>query len=348
MSFKTIEWTDTGVVMIDQRKLPTVEEYPVFKTYQEVADAIRIMVVRGAPAIGVAAAMGVALGIRDSKANNVAELREDFKRITETLAGTRPTAVNLFWAIERMKRCFGEIATDGADPSKIADRLIQEALAIQNEDIESNKRMGRFGQELLPDSGTILTHCNAGALATAGYGTALGVIRAAVENGKNLRVLADETRPFLQGARLTAWELWKDEIDVRVISDNMAGSFMRQGLVDAVIVGADRIAANGDVANKIGTYTVAVLAKQHEIPFYVAAPFSTLDLNIPDGSHIPIEQRDPMEVTHIGGVRMVPEGVSVFNPAFDVTPHQLVTAIITDRGVAHPPYTESLAKLKGF
>jgi methylthioribose-1-phosphate isomerase len=346
MSFKTIEWTDEGVRMIDQRKLPTIEEYPTFKNYEEVADAIRVMVVRGAPAIGVAAAMGVALGVRDSSARNIPELREHFKRITDTLASTRPTAVNLFWAIERMKRVFREVATDSADKSAVAARLIREALAIQEEDIESNRRMGRFGQELLPNSGTILTHCNAGALATAGYGTALGVIRAAVENGKRLRVLADETRPFLQGARLTAWELWKDDIDVRVISDNMAGSLMRQGLVDAVIVGADRIAANGDVANKIGTYSVAVLAKQHEIPFYVAAPFSTLDLSISDGSHIPIEQRDPTEVTHMGGVRIVPDGVSVFNPAFDVTPNEFVTAIITDRGVAQPPYVESLARLK--
>jgi methylthioribose-1-phosphate isomerase len=343
---KTIEWTDEGVRMIDQRKLPTVEEYPVFKTYEEVADAIRMMVVRGAPAIGVAAAMGVALGVRDSKANNIAALRENFNQITDALASTRPTAVNLFWAIDRMKRLFREIATDGADRRTIAEKLIKEALAIQAEDIESNRRMGNFGQELLPSSGTVLTHCNAGALATAGYGTALGVIRSAVEHGKRLRVLADETRPFLQGARLTAWELWKDDIDVRVISDNMAGSFMRQGLIDAVIVGADRIAANGDVANKIGTYTVAVLAREHEIPFYVAAPFSTLDLKIPDGSHIPIEQRDPTEVTHIGGIRIVPDGVSVFNPAFDVTPHQFITAIITDRGVAKPPYTESLATLK--
>ena len=338
MSFKTIEWTDQGVRMIDQRKLPTVEEYPLFKTYQEVAEAIKSMVVRGAPAIGVAAAMGIALGVRDST--------DDFKQITDTLASTRPTAVNLFWAIERMKRVFKEAAANGADKRSIAERLIQEAIAIQAEDIENNKRMGRYGQELLPNSGTILTHCNAGALATAGYGTALGVIRAAVEHGKRLRVLADETRPFLQGARLTAWELWKDDIDVRVISDNMAGSFMRQGLIDAVIVGADRIAANGDVANKIGTYPVAVLARQHEIPFYVAAPFSTLDLKIPDGSHIPIEQRDPTEVTHIGGVRVVPDGVSVFNPAFDVTPHEFVTAIITDLGVAKPPYSQSLARLK--
>jgi methylthioribose-1-phosphate isomerase len=346
MAFKTIEWTDKGVRMIDQRKLPGVEEYPVFETYQEVAEAIRVMVIRGAPAIGVAAAMGVALGIRDSKAKSIADLREDFKQITETLASTRPTAVNLFWAIDRMKRLFREIATEGADHHAIAQRLIDEALTIQTEDIESNKRMGRFGQELLPNSGTVLTHCNAGALATAGYGTALGVIRAAVENGKRLRVIADETRPFLQGARLTAWELWKDDIDVRVISDNMAGSFMRQGLIDAVIVGADRIAANGDVANKIGTYPLAVLSKQHDIPFFVAAPFSTVDLKTADGSHIPIEERNPDEVTHIGGVRMVPEGVSVFNPAFDVTPHQFVTAIITDRGVARPPYSVTLAQLK--
>jgi methylthioribose-1-phosphate isomerase len=343
---KTIEWTDDGVRMIDQRKLPTVEEYPVFKTYEEVAQAIRLMVVRGAPAIGVAAAMGVALGVRDSRATTMPELREHFTQITETLSSTRPTAVNLFWAIDRMNRIFGQAANNGADKRTIAERLIKEALAIQAEDIESNKRMGALGQELLPNSGTILTHCNAGALATAGYGTALGVIRAAVENGKNLRVLADETRPFLQGARLTAWELWKDDIDVRVISDNMAGSFMRQGLIDAVIVGADRIAANGDVANKIGTYVVAVLARQHEIPFYVAAPFSTLDLSVPDGSHIPIEQRDPAEVTHIGGVRVVPDGVGVFNPAFDVTPHEFVSAVITDRGVAKPPYIETLARLK--
>jgi methylthioribose-1-phosphate isomerase len=342
---KPIEWTDEGVRMIDQRKLPAAEEYPVFKTYREVADAIRSMVVRGAPAIGVAAAMGIALAVRDSGARDINQLKEEFKEITATLAATRPTAVNLFWAIERMTRLFERLAVEGADREVIAHRLITEALSIQAEDIEGNKRIGRFGQELLPNSGTILTHCNAGALATAGYGTALGVIRAGVEHGKRLRVLADETRPFLQGARLTAWELWKDEIDVRVISDNMAGTFMRQGLVDAVIVGADRIAANGDVANKIGTYPVAVLAREHDIPFYVAAPLSTLDLNTPDGSHIPIEQRDPAEVTHIGGVRVVPDGVSVFNPAFDVTPHSFVTAIITDRGVAFPPYIETLRKL---
>src|SRR5436189_6199716 len=285
---KTIEWTDEGVRMIDQRKLPMVEEYPVFKNYRDIAGAIRSMVVRGAPAIGVAAAMGIALGVRDSKAGNMSELREEFNEITETLASTRPTAVNLFWAIERMKRLFKEIASDASDKRVIADRLIREALAIQAEDIEGNKRIGRFGQELLPNSGTILTHCNAGALATAGYGTALGVIRAAIENGKQLHVLAGETRPFLQGARLTAWELWKDDIDVRVIADNMAGTFMRQGLVDAVIMGAERIGAHGDVANKIRTDADEGVASQHERRFYVRPPLSTLDLGIPDGSSIPI------------------------------------------------------------
>jgi methylthioribose-1-phosphate isomerase len=342
---KTIEWTDDGVRMIDQRKLPTVEEYPTFRTYEEVAEAIRAMVVRGAPAIGVAAAMGVALGVCKSRAGTSDELKADFDKITSTLAATRPTAVNLFWAIERMKQTFGRAMKANSSRSTIERLLIDEAKAIYDEDIANNRRMGRHGAELLPQSGTILTHCNAGALATAGYGTALGVIRAAVEGGKRLKVLADETRPFLQGARLTAWELWKDDIDVRVISDNMSGAFMRQGLVDAVIVGADRIAANGDVANKIGTYTVAVLARQHQIPFYVAAPLSTLDLSIPDGSHIPIEQRAPAEVTHIGNTRIVPEGVSVFNPAFDVTPNEFVTAIVTEVGVARPPYTESLARL---
>jgi len=342
---KTIEWTDDGVRMIDQRKLPTIEEYPTFRTYEEVAEAIRVMVVRGAPAIGVAAAMGVALGVLKSKAQTSEELKADFETIASTLAGTRPTAVNLFWAIERMKQTFSRAMRANSSRSTIERLLIDEAKAIYDEDIENNKRMGRYGADLLPQSGTILTHCNAGALATAGYGTALGVIRAAVEGGKRLKVLADETRPFLQGARLTAWELWKDDIDVRVISDNMSGAFMRQGLIDAVIVGADRIAANGDVANKIGTYTVAVLARQHDIPFYVAAPLSTLDLSIPDGSHIPIEQRTPTEVTHIGNTRIVPEGVSVFNPAFDVTPNEFVTAIVTEVGVARAPYTESLARL---
>jgi len=342
---KTIEWTDEGVRMIDQRKLPEIEEYPVFTTHLEVAAAIRSMVVRGAPAIGIAAAMGVALGIRRSPANTIEELCGDLLSISDTLSATRPTAVNLFWAIERMKRAFAEAIALDSNKRAIADHLIREALAMQEEDIQSNRRLGNFGQELLPSSSTILTHCNAGALATAGYGTALGVIRAAVEHGKRIRVLADETRPFLQGARLTAWELSKDEIQVRVIADNMAGSFMRQGLVDAVIVGADRIAANGDVANKIGTYSVAVLARQHHIPFYVAAPVSTLDLSIPNGSSIPIEERDAAELTHIGGVRIVPEGVLVFNPAFDVTPAEFISAIITERGIARAPYEETLCAL---
>src|SRR5687767_13958690 len=311
----TIEWQDDTIVMVDQRKLPAQELYVRCRTAQEVAEAIRTMIIRGAPAIGVAAAMGIALGIRDSKAGTLAELRIDFEQISNVIASTRPTAVNLFWAIERMQRVFEEVVIDGLDHRAISQRLIQESVAIQTEDIENNKRMGQFGQQLLPDSGTILTHCNAGALATAGYGTALGVIRAAVEHGKRLRVVADETRPFLQVARLTAWELWKDNIDVRVISDNMAGTFMHQGLIDAVIVGADRIAANGDVANKVGTYPLSVLANQHKIPFYVAAPISTLDLSIPDGTHIPIEQRDSSELTHMSGVRIVPEGVSVLNPA---------------------------------
>ena len=342
---KTIEWTDQGVRMIDQRKLPIVEEYSVFETYQEVAEAIRSMVIRGAPAIGVAAAMGIALGIRNSGAKEADELRNEFRTIAETISETRPTAVNLFWAIERMTGRFESLMDEGQDLLEVRAELVVEARAIQEEDIANNKRMGQFGQDLMPSGGTVLTHCNAGALATAGYGTALGVIRAAVENGKRLRVLADETRPFLQGARLTAWELWKDGIDVRVITDNMSGSFMHQGLIDVVIVGADRVARNGDVANKIGTYSVAVLAKQHDIPFYVAAPVSTLDLSIAHGSDIPIEQRDPSEVTRFGGVPVVPEAVTALNPAFDVTPAEFVTAIITDHGVARPPYEESLSRL---
>ncbi len=342
---KTIEWTDQGVRMIDQTKLPMAEEYPVFKTYEGVAEAIRSMVIRGAPAIGVAAAMGIALGMKNSTASTLEEATSEFETISDTIEATRPTAVNLFWAVERMKRRFGGLVADGVGLDVLRQRLIDEALEVQQEDIDANMRMGRFGQELMPPGGTVLTHCNAGALATAGYGTALGVIRAAVESGNRLRVLADETRPFLQGARLTAWELWKDNIDVHVIADNMAGAFMRQGLIDAVIVGADRIARNGDVANKIGTYTVAVLAKQHEIPFFVAAPVTTLDLTIANGSEIPIEQRDSSEVTSFGGVRVVPEGVSAFNPAFDVTPHELVTAIITDHGVARAPYEEVLTRM---
>ena len=342
---KTIEWTDRGVRMIDQRKLPGVEEYPLFETYQGVAEAIRSMVIRGAPAIGVAAAMGIALGMTRSEAQEEAGMQREFRMIAKAISETRPTAVNLFWAVERMNGRFQSLINDGRDLDEVRSELVAEALAIQAEDIANNRRMGQFGKDLMPSSGTVLTHCNAGALATAGYGTALGVIRAAVESGKRLRVLADETRPFLQGSRLTAWELWKDQIDVRVIADNMAGSFMHQGLIDVVIVGADRIARNGDVANKIGTYSVAVLAKQHDIPFYVAAPLSTVDLSIAHGSDIPIEQRDPSEVTKIGGVSVVPDAVTAFNPAFDVTPAEFVAAIITDRGIARPPYEDSLSAL---
>jgi methylthioribose-1-phosphate isomerase len=331
--------------MIDQTRLPSEEVYPVFRTYGEVAEAIRTMVVRGAPAIGVAAAMGIARGVLDSPARDPGALARDFGTIADTIAATRPTAVNLFWAVERMTRLFEGLVADGMDVDAIRARLVEEALEIHRQDIAGNKRIGEYGQGLMPSSGTVLTHCNAGALATAGYGTALGVIRAAVEHGKRIQVLADETRPFLQGARLTAWELWKDHIDVRVIADNMAGSFMRLGLIDAVIVGADRIARNGDVANKIGTYPVAVLAREHEIPFYVAAPVSTVDLSIPTGSDIPIEQRDPREVTRFQGIPIVPDEVSAFNPAFDVTPHRFVTAIITDRGIARAPFEEALARL---
>ena len=313
------------------------------KTYQEVADAIRTMVVRGAPAIGVTAAMGVALGMRESRAKDFAELTDDFERIAKTLAATRPTAVNLFWGIRRMRDKLDSL--EGRPIPEIKQELAAEAQRMLDEDIAANLAMGRHGAVLLPSSGGVLTHCNAGALATCGYGTALGVIRAAVDSGKKLHVFADETRPFLQGSRLTAWELMKDGIPTTVISDNMAGAMMRQGKIEAVIVGADRIAANGDVANKIGTYTVAVLAKEHRIPFYVAAPFSTVDLDTPDGSRIPIEQRSPGEVTHLAGKQVAPDGVNVENPAFDVTPHQYVTAIITERGVVREPYSEALKAL---
>jgi len=337
---KTLEWTDAGVCFIDQTKLPTEETYVTCKAYEEVADAIRTMIVRGAPAIGVAAAMGVALGVRDSKATDHAELKRDLDRICDVLAATRPTAVNLFWAIRRMKDKFDAVS---AQPiANIQQTLIAEAQQMLVEDIATNEAMGKHGAGLLPASGGVLTHCNAGALATCGYGTALGVIRAAVDSGKKLHVFADETRPFLQGSRLTAWELMKDGIPTTVISDNMAGAMMLQGKIAAVIVGADRIAANGDVANKIGTYTVAVLAKEHGIPFYVAAPFSTVDLNTPDGNQIPIEQRSSQEVTHMAGKQIAPDGVLVENPAFDVTPHQYVSAIITERGIVREPYADTL------
>jgi len=341
----TIEWKDDSVVMIDQRKLPVSEIYVSCKTAQEVARAIKTMVIRGAPAIGVAAAMGIALGMRRSKAAGTKQFAVEFQKLCDLMAATRPTAVNLFWAIERMKRVFAEAAQGGCSVGEIKQRLEAEARRIHDEDVESCRTMGAFGAELVPQEARILTHCNAGALATAGYGTALGVIRAAVERGKKVAVLADETRPFLQGARLTAWELVKDGIDTTVITDNMAGSMMRLGQVDLVVVGADRIAANGDVANKIGTYGVAVLAKEHGIPFYVAAPLSTIDLDTTDGSRIPIEERDGREVTHVGPSRLTPEGARIRNPAFDVTPAKYVTAIITERGIARAPFHESLAAL---
>jgi methylthioribose-1-phosphate isomerase len=331
---ETIKWCPDGVVMIDQTRLPSEEIYVTCRTYIEVADAIRTMIIRGAPAIGVAAAMGVALGVVQGA---------DFETICAELASTRPTAVNLFWAIERMRKVYTCVRHLSRD--EIRDRLITEAKLVREEDIEINRAIGLHGAPLVPDGRTVLTHCNAGALATAGYGTALGVVRAAVEAGKNIDVFADETRPFLQGARLTAWELQRDGIRATVITDNMAGHFLHAGRIGCVIVGADRIAANGDVANKIGTYGVAVLAKENDIPFYVAAPISTLDLTLPDGTHIPIEERGAMEVTHVHGVRMAPEGTEVRNPAFDVTPNRYVTAIITEKGVARAPYNESLRGL---
>ena len=340
---KTLEWTAAGVRFIDQTKLPTEEVYVTCKDYEEVANAIRTMIVRGAPAIGVAAAMGVAIGARRSKATTLTELERQLDVVCNAIAETRPTAVNLFWAIRRMREKFDELRSLPVE--RIKTELVAEAQRMHVEDIAANEAMGRHGAVLLPNSGGILTHCNAGALATAGYGTALGVIRAAVESGKKLHVFADETRPFLQGSRLTAWELMKDGIPTTVIADNMAGAMMRQGKIGAVVVGADRIAANGDVANKIGTYTVAVLAKEHGIPFYVAAPTSTVDLNTPDGSKIPIEQRASTEVTHLAGKQIAPDAVRVENPAFDVTPSKYVAAIITERGVARAPYEESLAGL---
>ena len=342
---KTIEWTDEGVVMIDQRLLPTEELYPVFRTCEEVAKAIEDMVVRGAPAIGVAAAMGIAIGLKNSNATSVEDLEVEFAQLCARISRTRPTAVNLFWSVERMVWVFNRARREGESVSAIQALLVNEASSIHSEDIASNKRMGSFGAELIPDDATVLTHCNAGALATAGYGTALGVIRAAVESGKRVQVLADETRPFLQGARLTAWELQKDDIPVTVITDGMAGHFLKSGKVDCVIVGADRIAANGDVANKIGTYMVGIAAHENNIPFYVAAPLSTVDLKLNSGDEIPIESRLQSEVTHFRGQQVAPDGVAAANPAFDVTPHRYVSAIITDAGVAREPYDTSLMAL---
>src|SRR5436189_709101 len=343
---KTIEWTDEGVRMIDQRLLPTEEKYVILSSCEEVADAIKTMIVRGAPAIGVSAAMGLALGARKSNAGSVSELEREFGELCELMSSTRPTAVNLFWAIEKRRSEFALAKAEAAELDHIKAALVTKALEIFHEDIEANRALGRFGAELIPDGSTILTHCNAGALATAGdYGTALGVIRGARDAGKRVAVIADETRPFLQGLRLTAWELAKDDIPVTVITDNMAGHVMKQKKVDAVVVGADRIAANGDAANKIGTYMVAVLAQRHNIPFYVAAPITTLDLTIPTGEQIPIEERDPREITHVGAQQLGPDGIDVHNPAFDVTPNELIAAIITDKGVARAPFIESLRKL---
>jgi methylthioribose-1-phosphate isomerase len=343
----TVDWNESGVVMIDQRKLPGAEVYVTCRTAAEVARAIKTMVVRGAPAIGVTAAMGLALGMRNSKTTGTTKFAAEFQKTCDLLAATRPTAVNLFWAIDRMKKRFGAAAQAGASVDEIKGLLASEARAIHDEDVAACRAIGRFGGELVPDRARILTHCNAGALATAGYGTALGVIRGAIEQGKQVSVYADETRPFLQGARLTAWELVHDGIDTTVITDNMAATLMRQGLIDLVVVGADRIAANGDVANKVGTYGLAVLAREHGLPFYVAAPTSTLDPATPSGAEIPIEERPDREVTHVGTTRLTPAAAKVRNPAFDVSPARYVTAIITERGVWRPPYEQSLRQALG-
>jgi methylthioribose-1-phosphate isomerase len=340
----TIEWQGDTVVMVDQRKLPGQEVYVRCRTSQEVAKAIRTMVIRGAPAIGVAAAMGIALGMQRSGAKGTKQFAVEFQKTCDMMAATRPTAVNLFWAIERMKRAFADGAQAGESPEELLARLEREARAIHDEDVANCRAMGAHGAALVPDGSRVLTHCNAGALATAGYGSALGVIRAAVEQGKKIAVFADETRPFLQGSRLTAWELVREGISTTVITESMAGPLMRAGEIDVAVVGADRIAANGDTANKIGTYTVAVLAHEHKIPFYVAAPLSTIDLATPDGDHIPIEERDQREVSHLGSSRLAPEGAKFRNPAFDVTPHRYIAGIITERGVFRAPYSESLRK----
>jgi methylthioribose-1-phosphate isomerase len=338
----TIDLQDDAIIMVDQRKLPAQEIYVRCRTAPEVAKAIRTMVIRGAPAIGVAAAYGIALGMKRSTAKGTRQFAVDFQKTCDLMAGTRPTAVNLFWAIDRMKRTFAEGAQAGESTEELVRRLEREAKAIHDEDVANCRAMGGHGAQVVPDGARVLTHCNAGALATAGYGSALGVIRAAVEQGKRIAVFADETRPFLQGARLTAWELVRDGINTTVITESMAGPLMRAAEIDLVVVGADRIAANGDTANKIGTYTVAVMAKEHNLPFYVAAPLSTIDLSTPDGDHIPIEERDQREVSHLGASQLTPVGAHIRNPAFDITPHRYITGIITERGILHPPYAESL------
>lgn len=344
MTIRTLYWENDTVVMIDQNALPHEEKYLVCKNYREVITAINDMTIRGAPAIGVAAAMGIALGVLNLPAKSRGEcLQDDFYRICDEFSGTRPTAVNLFWAIERIKSCFENVLRSGT--SDIKNALVEEAIHICEEDIGINRQIGIYGRNLIKNSDTILTHCNAGALATAGYGTALGVIRAAREEGKELHVFVDETRPVLQGARLTAWEMKKENIPVTVITDNMAGFVMKQGKINLVIVGADRIASNGDAANKIGTYSLAVLARENNIPFYIAAPLSTIDMAIKSGEDIPIEERDEDEVTNFHGVKTAPEGVAVYNPAFDVTPNRYISAIITEAGIVTTPFEEGIREL---
>jgi methylthioribose-1-phosphate isomerase len=345
-SVEPIRWTAEGVVMLDQRRLPGEVIYHTYTDYQEVARAIKDMVIRGAPAIGVAAGMGVALGVERSKAQTLPELRAEVAAICDALARTRPTAVDLFWAIERFKKRFEELAAtagkNGAGGlAGIRASMVAEARQLHQERREADERIGKFGAELLPRIGRVMTQCNAGALATGGIGTALGVIRMAVEAGQQIDVLVPETRPYLQGARLTAWELHQDQIPLTLITDNMVGHFLKTGGVSAVVVGADRIARNGDTANKIGTYGMAVLARENNVPFYVAAPISTLDLSIPDGDHIPIEERSEEEVTHLGGVRISPD-VRAAHPAFDVTPARFIAAIITERGIARAPFEKNL------
>ena len=348
----TLRWTDEGVALLDQRRLPTEETYLLLQDVESVAVAIEDLAVRGAPAIACAAGLGVALAAVRSDATDVPTLVADVERACEPLARTRPTAVNLFWAIRRMRARLAEVAAaaDPGDPDAVRDALREEALAILHEDVQTNRALGAVGVEIVPDvptGATVLTHCNAGALATAGHGTALGVVRSVVETGRKIRVVAGETRPFLQGSRLTAWELVQDHIPVTVVTDGMAGHLMSQGEIDVVIVGADRIAANGDVANKIGTYSLAVLAREHQIPFYVAAPLSTVDLETENGAAIPIEERSAEEVVVLNGQALAPSGAQARHPAFDVTPARLVTGIVTERGIARPPYGQSLRDLVG-
>jgi methylthioribose-1-phosphate isomerase len=341
-----IEWTDRGVVMLDQRRLPAEEISYTYTDYREVARAIREMVIRGAPAIGVAAAMGVALGMLHSSAKSIGELQSEFNVICDVMGKTRPTAVDLFWALDRMKRRFAKLTSETSDIARIKQALVTEAQLVHLEKKATDEAIGRFGAELMPREGQVMTQCNAGALATAGIGTALGVIRVAIEQGHHLHVFVPETRPYLQGARLTAWELHKGGVPLTLITDNMVGHFLKSGKVGAIVTGADRVAANGDTANKIGTYQIAVLAKENNVPFYIAAPLSTLDLSIPDGDHIPIEERSAAEVTHLQGVRIAPD-VHAAHPAFDVTPARYIAAIITERGLARAPYNASLGALVG-